>query len=281
MKRIELFEFEDLPWFPHLFRQCMTTYIRSLHQFLNMAEIIAPLVKRGLEKSVNQIVDLCSGAGGPMVEVVRTLRTDECSAPSLVLTDLYPSAAEDESSREHWLKYDPRPIDASDVPSDLHGMRTMICSLHHMSPDKAAKILRDACINRQPFLAFEISDNSSPTLLWWTAVPVGFLLTLVMTLRIRPVTIRQLFWTYLVPVLPLLIAWDGAVSNARTYSKDDLKELISTIDCPEYEWEIRIVKPRGLPIPMLYILGLPTKTQFIRGVETHMNQKAGTLDTVG
>ncbi|MDP2272888.1 MAG: penicillin-binding transpeptidase domain-containing protein [Archangium sp.] len=33
---------------------------------------------------------------------------------------------------------------------------------------------------------------------------------------------EQVLLTYLLPVLPLVIAWDGAMSNARTYSEDDL-----------------------------------------------------------
>ncbi len=93
-----------------------------------------------------------------------------------------------------------------------------------------------------------------------TAIPIGFLLSLVMTLCVRPLNIKQLFWTYVIPVLPCLLAWDGAVSNARTYSKEDLEELLAEFPSEEYEWEIGRVKPRGLPIPMLYILGLPKLT---------------------
>lgn len=259
MKRIDLFEFEDFPWFPRVLRQCMTNYIRGLHGFLGTADIIAPLVERGLDNSGQGVVDLCSGAGGPMIEVVRSLRSKRESDYKLVLTDLYPPEVTAELPNENWLKYDRRSIDAGEVPSDLQGMRTMICSFHHMPPQVAKKILRDACESKQPFLAFEISDNSSPSMLWWTAIPVGLVMTFIMTVFIRPLTLRQLFWTYVLPVVPLAVAWDGAVSNARTYSQGDIEELIAEIDSPEYAWEIGKVKPRGLPIPMLYVLGLPKR----------------------
>lgn len=263
MKRIELFEFEDFAWFPQVLRQCMTAYIRGLHGFLRTADLIGPLVQRGLGCGSHRIIDLCSGSGGPMIDVVRSLRSHREFHCTLVLTDLYPPKDTAQVPQETWLEYDRRSVDAVDVPSDLTGMRTMVCSFHHMSPSTAVKILRDACESKQPFLAFEISDNSSPSFLWWTAIPVGFILSLIMTICVRPLTIKQIFWTYVLPVVPLATAWDGAVSNARTYSKEDLEELISKIESSEYKWEIGKLRPRGLPIPMLYLLGLPNREKLV------------------
>ena len=261
MKRIHLFEFEDLPWFPDWIRQCMTAYIQSLHRTLGTAALIVPLVRRGLERANNRIVDLCSGAGGPMIDVVQSIRSQsEHSGLSLLLTDLYPNgqvAESIESSHNEWLRYETTPIDAANVPSELAGLRTMICSLHHMRPEVAKSILQDASAKKQPFLAFEISDNSLPLWLWWIAIPLGFLLSLVLTLCVRPLSLRQLFFTYCIPIIPFFLAWDGAVSNPRTYTKADLKELLSQFESVDYDWEIDTVKPPGLPMPMLYILGLP------------------------
>ncbi len=63
----------------------MTAYIRGLHRRLGTADIIAPLVERGLDMSRTSIVDLCSGSGGPMIEVVRMLRDNRHPNCSLVL----------------------------------------------------------------------------------------------------------------------------------------------------------------------------------------------------
>jgi hypothetical protein len=261
MKRIHLFELEDQPWFPDWIRQRMTAYIQSLHKDLGTANLIVPLVNRGLECSDNRVIDLCSGAGGPMVDVVRIIRS-QSPAPSteLLLTDLYPNrqaAEEIRTANESWVRYATTPVDAGNVPTEFSGLRTMVCSLHHMRPMVAQKTLKDAAAQRQPFLAFEISDNSTPVWLWWTAIPVGFLLSLVMTLRMRPVRWSQIIFTYLIPILPLCLAWDGAVSNARTYACSDLKELLQDIQYDDYLWEIDTIKPKGIPIPMLYVLGLP------------------------
>jgi len=37
----------------------------------------------------------------------------------------------------------------------------------------------------------------------------------------------QILFTYVVPILPLLIFWDGLVSQLRTYSVQELEEFTS------------------------------------------------------
>ena len=77
MKRIQLFEFEDLIWFPDWLRKCLTRMMVVMHRLLNTSEEMAELVKRVLEQSEyvdKTIIDLCSGSGGPMPEVQRILK---------------------------------------------------------------------------------------------------------------------------------------------------------------------------------------------------------------
>lgn len=264
MKRIHLFEFEDLAWFPDWIRQCMTQYIKTLHRVADTPSVILPLVERGLDSSQNkQIIDLCSGAGGPMVDVVQRLNSStEKPSVHLTLTDLYPNLKAVESLERDPVtnvRYCRQPTDAANVPEEMVGMRTMICSLHHMSPEVVKSILSDTASKKQPFLAMELSENSAPLWLWWLAIPVGFLLSLFLTLRVRPLSTTQLIFTYCLPILPLFLSWDGAVSNARTYTKQDLEYLLSQIHSQAYSWEIGTVKNARLPGKMSYLLGLPVK----------------------
>ncbi len=282
MKRIHLFEFEDLPWFPNWIRECMTLYIETLHRTVDTASAILPLVQRGLAHSESKaVIDLCSGAGGPMLEVIRRLRESSTEhSVQLTLTDLYPNARAGADLKKkgcEWARYHGESIDASNVPQNLNGMRTMICSLHHMRPEIATKILADAALKKQPFLAFEISDNSSPLWLWWLAIPIGFLLSLFLTPRVRPLTLRQIFFTYVIPVIPFFLAWDGAVSNARTYTQEDLQQLLHRQVHPDYEWETGSVKNPSLPGSMLYLLGVPsTKRSSERNVDFGDSPVGGT-----
>ena len=52
-------------------------------------------------------------------------------------------------------------------------------------------------------------------------------------------------FTYLIPILPLFIAWDGAVSNARTYTLEDMGELIQGLSGEKYSWDMEKLKGKG------------------------------------
>jgi hypothetical protein len=259
MKRMQLFEVEDFAWFPNFLRQCMTAYLNTVHRLFQTSEALAPLLLRLLRKhQTHQIIDLCSGGGGAMPSVAKILREQYDEPVHLTLSDLYPNkdvAQSINAAGQSWLRYELNPVNAGQVGEDKQGVRTMICSFHHMPPPVAKKILTDAFQKRQPLCIFEISDNSSPKALWWTAFPLGILLVLLVTPFVRPFTFRQFFFTYVLPVLPICIAWDGAASNARTYTESDLQEMLKDLTAPDYSWEIGTVRQKTNPGPMLYLLG--------------------------
>ena len=55
------------------------------------------------------------------------------------------------------------------------------------------------------------------------------------------------------------IAWDGTVSNARTYTEEDLRTLIGDLEDREYRWEIGTIRRSGQPGGKVYLLGLPER----------------------
>jgi hypothetical protein len=260
MKRIDLFEFEDFAWFPNWMRSCLTRLIVVMHKFLKSSDDLIPILKRALSYShYNTIIDLCSGSGGPMIEVFRGLREgkDERDV-KLILTDLYPNlemASKINDSTVKNLSYKTSPVNASNVDTELRGVRTMVGSFHHMKPDTARKILEDAKKNKVPICIYEISDNGFPTFLWWATIPLIFLMALFITPFVRPLTWKQLFFTYIIPVIPLVFAWDGAVSNVRTYTLEDMDILLQGLESPDYKWERAKIKNRA---NKLYLLGFPT-----------------------
>lgn len=246
MKRIHVFEFEDFPWFPDFLRQSLTLYLNTIHRIMGTPQIIAPVVLSMLKKNrTNQIVDLCSGGGGAMPEVGRLLHEEYKEPIQLTLSDLYPNtgvANTLNSSGKNWLRYETKPVNAGSVERERRGLRTMICSFHHMPPPVAKKILQDAYEKRQPICIFELTDNAAPKAIWWLPFPLSMIMVFIFTLMVRPFTFKQFFFTYVIPILPPIIAWDGTVSIARTYTESDLKELLKDFKDPDYVWEIKTVK---------------------------------------
>jgi hypothetical protein len=193
-----------------------------------------------------------------MIEVFKSLAEDpEKSNLKLILTDLYPDqrliSKINESGISH-LSYRPTPVDATHVNPELKGVRTMVGSFHHMNPGKARQILENAQHNKAPICIYEISDNRHPTALWWISIPIIFLMALVITPLVRPLAWKQIVFTYIIPVIPFIFAWDGAVSNVRTYTLEDLDVLLEGLESEEYRWEKGRISNRG---NKLYLLGIP------------------------
>jgi len=260
MKRIHLFELEDFSWFPNWLRTCMTRLIIVMHRLAGTSEDLAEVVAEALQASgTNKIVDLCSGSGGPMPEVVEILEEKyDLKNIELTLTDLYPNleAARRFNSKADNISYQTQPIDATNVSSDTQGLRTMICSFHHIKPDKAKQILAAAQTDRQPICIYEISDNSAPILLaLLLSLPITFVMCFFITPFARPFTWQQFVFTYLIPIIPLCYAWDGAISNVRTYTLKDMDELLEGLNTENYVWKKDIIKGK---MKKIYLIGLPS-----------------------
>ncbi|NGP88043.1 hypothetical protein [Fodinibius halophilus] len=259
MKRIHLFEFEDFNWYPDWLRRSTNRLIIVMHTLLGtankVAELLAPIVRK---EDSTSIVDLCSGSGGPMPRVLQILQKGyDIQEINLTLTDLYPdqlTANALNSKSGNNIKYLTTPVDATQIDRELNGIRTMIGSFHHMKPDEARSILISAQTNRKPICIFEISDNSTPIWLWWIAFPINFIMTFFITPMVRPMSWQQIVFTYIIPIIPICFAWDGAVSNARTYTLDDFDELLHGIETENYRWRKGTFDGKTKQI---YILGIP------------------------
>lgn len=259
MQRIHSFEFEDFHWFPNLLRTLMTRYLVAIHKMLGTGPTLSDLMEKVLKQAGStQIVDLCSGGGGPMEEVMTILHNRGLTDLKMTMTDLYPNkaAAKRINAEDGQIRYKTDPVNAADVSGELNGLRTMICSLHHMPPTVAKDILKDAMEDNQPICIYEISDNSIPHWIAWISFPINLIMVLIISLAVRPMTWQQVLLTYFIPVLPLLIAWDGTISNMRTYTVQALAELTNDLKSESYNWDFGTIDGRGGK--KVYLTGTPT-----------------------
>jgi len=197
----------------------------------------------------DRVVDLCSGSGGPWRTLLPVLRAMHGRA-EVVLTDLHPLPGQELPPGAH---YRDTPVDATRVPEELTGVRTLFEGLHHFPPERARALLADAVARGAPFAAFELTQRTLPSLLGQLILIVplvwGF------TPLIRPLRWWRLALTYLVPILPLLILWDGVVSSLRTYAPSDLEPLTAGLGGDGYRWSSGVHRVRGMAIT--YLIGQP------------------------
>lgn len=257
MKRLHLLEIHDHDWCPHAIRNGVTDYLQFVLTLSKPYAAIAPKLSAALLRAgTSQILDLCSGAGGPWIWL-RPMLAEQGAHPSVCLSDKFPNAEAFERSHrsDHTITFHPRSVDATQVPADLPGFRTMFTAFHHFKPEQARDILSDAIRQGRGIGIFEATHRGGISILLMLLVPVIVLLA---TPFIRPFRWSRLFWTYIIPLIPLVTAFDGFVSCLRTYSAPELRELVASLGVNNYHWEIGEMTTKSVPYPMPYLVGVPT-----------------------
>ena len=258
MRRYQLFELEDQPWCPRSLRTAITDFLRALMEWFAPYAPAAPLLARALARTgETEVVDLCSGGGGPWRDLIDRVPGAGGPAVRVRLCDLYPNeAAFARLARLSGgrIAAEPVAVDATAVPAHLTGFRTLFTALHHFPPSTARAILADAVRRGRGVGVFEITRRSPLGLLGMAFLPV---LALALTPFIRPFRWDRLFWTYLPPVLPLVAWFEGTVSCLRTYTPAELRDLVAGLD--GYDWEVGVVRGPPLITRMSYLIGTPAR----------------------
>lgn len=256
MRRIHLFELEDQPWFPKTIRDAGTDFLRFVAEVVKPYSPVVPRLRRAITATgSDSILDLCSGGAGPILAIQEELAAGGLEIP-VTITDKFPNRPAFEHAQRRSagkVNFVDEPVDASSVPPNLGGFRTLFTSLHHFRPEAAKQILQDAVDQRCPIGVFEMTERSLSPIL---AIPVLPVALLAMTPFIRPFRWSRLLWTYLIPIVPIFIIWDAFVSCLRTYSVRELRELVDALDCDGYSWEIGVDPAR--PAPVSYLIGYPS-----------------------
>lgn len=259
MARIHAFEFEDQSWFPGEIREYMTDFLSHMGGWSNIPyQPFADRLAEAMRRTGDQrVVDLCSGGGGPAVVIAAELRRRLAKPVGVVLTDLYPSPSRLEHARSlypGWVELEARPVDAQDVPEDLHGFRLVCNGFHHLKPEQARSCLLDAVQKRRGVAIVELTRRSPLSVL---QVVLGTATQLAVTPFIKPFRWRRLLLTYVMPVVPLCTLWDGVVSCLRVYEPDELRRLIAALPPSDYHWECGRLSIPKMPAQLTYLIGAP------------------------
>lgn len=256
MARIHLVEFEDLQWFPKAIRNYMTDFLQFVANRFDFYKTITPILKRGVDASgSNEIIDLASGGGGGWLKLSEHI-AEEMPEIKVRLTDYYPNRAAFELTQKRnpaVFTFEENSVNALKVPMKLVGLRTQFLSFHHFRPFDAQQILQNAVDSGSPIAVFEAQKRSFGDFIKFFFSPINVLLT---TPFIRPFSLGRLVFTYLIPIVPIFVWWDGLVSVLRTYSKKEINGLIANLSNGDlFEWEVSFVKNGAIKI--YYVLGIP------------------------
>jgi hypothetical protein len=261
LRRVQLIELHEQPWFPSFLRDEITDTLQNGMNRFGAYGPIAPLLQTVLQSTSSaSIIDMCSGAGGPWLDLSRRLQKNAATSLQILLTDKYPNLAAFQSASavsQNHISFHSAPVDATKVPLELRGFRTMFTSFHHFQPADARAILQNAVDARQAIGIFEVTRRAPAAIanmFLWALLPFFF------TPWIRPFRWSRLLFTYALPIIPFVLLFDGIVSCLRTYQPQELRNLIAELTPAEYHWDVGERPNSSGGVPIAYLIGYPRST---------------------
>lgn len=259
LRRVQFFEFEDQTWFPTSLRDGITDFLRFAVSAGDLYRPVAGLLDDAVRRSgARRVVDLCAGGGGPWTQMLGHVPAIRDEGRTLTLTDYYPNLEAFQDMQRRFpgvVDHVPQQVSATAVPVELSGFRTLFSSFHHFAPADARSIIADTVKNRQGIAIFESTQRHPLLLLYMLLVPLIVLLTSPFQ---KPFRWSRMFWTYVIPLVPLLVCFDGIVSCLRTYTPAELLAMARAVPGGEdYEWRADVQRIGILPVGVTYLIGLP------------------------
>lgn len=259
MRRIQFFELEDQQWLPSSIRNGITDFLQFAVVHGDVYKAFALRLAQALDRNrETQIVDLCAGGGGAWKSLIHHIPAFNAGMMKVHLTDYYPNLpafAELSNTAPHSFTYSKNSISALDVPPSMRGFRTLFSSFHHFDRANATLILQDAVTKKQGIAIAESTQRHVLLLAYMLFTPLLVILTSPFQ---KPFRWSRLFWTYVVPFVPLAVAFDGFISCLRTYTPEELMELVRVVSGNErYEWQTGVERIGTLPVGVTYLIGIP------------------------
>jgi hypothetical protein len=254
LRRFQLFEVLDQAWCPPAVRHGATDFLEAITSQGNIYRPIQAEIFRAIKDcGAQHVVDLCSGGGGPWLSHAWRSALAEHAPLTVVLTDKFPSSVLPArlGAGMSCVNYS---VDAAHVPEELRGFRTIFSSFHHFPNAVARDVLADAVRSGEGFAMAEVT---TPTVRAFATMLLMPIFAWLLTPRIRPFRWSRLLLTYLLPMIPVVVLWDGIVSCLRTRTPEELLAL--TRSFPQYDWQAGYASGAGSWLAPVYLIGRPKK----------------------
>lgn len=237
-QRIDTFESHELPYMPAALKVLFREILSWQQDIGCVYSAAVPVVSDWLNSTgATSILDLCSGAGGPGITLVKALRAGGVSSAKIKLTDLYPATdvyGKMQAANAECVTYEATSVDATNSRrDDTFRVRTLLSAFHHFSPQFAQKILADAAQNSDGIC---IMDPFHRDLWHLLSVPIGTTLGAQLYPVLRDRSPFAIAMCNVTPVIPAMFFWDSIASVLRGYTEEELLTLTRIPECDAFEW---------------------------------------------
>ena len=265
MRRMHLFEFEDFNWLPKVIRNGGTDFLNfwfgKIRFYTGVSSQLSALLKTS---GIKKVTDLCSGGGGGTLDIVKLIMTEHPNV-KFSFTDQNPNEAAMRRILElknKNLAYLNEPLNAMEVKGNPETLITMSGALHHFTPDDIKTLLSRITDQGVSLAFFDVAPlevlRRIPIILAPIVILVNMAILTFISLLIMPAILpyrfSRIFFTYFIPAIPFLIAWDGTISVIRAYRPEEILSISKSLPKGDsYNWDA------GVAGNALYLTGIMKK----------------------
>jgi hypothetical protein len=239
MTRHALPEFSEARGVPKFLRESLQDIFGRGVRWGKFYDDVGPLLADFCIRSKSDaVLDLASGTGEAVAVLIDVLAKQQSTAPRFILSDASPDVsalARVVSRYPQKLEALREPIDPSAVRPEVDPpARSVLTAFHHFSPEEAKGLFADCVARRRAIFILEGFPRS--VLRMSAIMPVMLLATLAHPFVTERARLLKAFFTFVVPIIPILGLWDAIVSALRIYDERELRAMTERYN-DDYCWE--------------------------------------------
>ncbi|MCK6472489.1 MAG: hypothetical protein L6R28_12160 [Planctomycetes bacterium] len=271
--RVQGFEFGDQRWFKGIWREAyldgLNFSFRLYGVYRRMHEPFARWARMALGSKAThetaRVLDLGSGGAGPVETVLACARKSGTDLPRVTLSDLNPDLDAFQRAKAalpERLDFVPESLDACDPEAAASAapdarLRSVCSAFHHFDPDSARRLLAATTEQADGLFVMEPMGRSWLSPLY--SLP-NLLPLLLAPFFARRFSFKKVLIGTLLPLVPLMIVFDGVVSALRMYRPEEVLELLPESARRGWHWEFG-EKPYMLLFRAPYLFGYRIKSE--------------------
>ncbi|WNJ17181.1 hypothetical protein [Pontibacter sp. G13] len=208
MRRIHLPQFTSASWFPAPLKTMVDEFLQGFIAKIGADKPFLPLIHEAMEQAPNkQLVDIRAEIGSGIPGLVEHIREQGWTY----------------ESTDNWNPHLQR-----------GGVVVVASGFHRLNPQQARQWLQSMVDQDQTVLVLEGNNNN-----WWQAVGMLVFVPLSVLLIspiIKPFRMGRMLFTYLLPILPIVICLDGVMALFKLYGPKDLAEVAEGVSSEDMAW---------------------------------------------
>ncbi len=252
MQRLQLFEFCDQKWLPDFVREAFHDCLAFCHHisyrpYTKLPKLLADISVRLKAK---EIFDIASGGGEQIRDICDMhkkgmIGTDKM--PRFILSDIYPNIESWKCLQKDFgsqaVSFYNMPVDFNHIPESAPRHWSIFTAFHHLSPPVAQNLINEAVARADSLLIAEVAKRT------WLHI---FIMILAMPSHIlaplfsRHTSFKKILVTTIIPIVPLMITFDGVVSVLRAYSREEIIAMLPKNWQDNFELEYKEM-PTAIP----------------------------------